>query len=162
MSFDHTAWADAVAAKMRAYYDANRPLTFMEKLFDSDGDTSPFTADNLMIGLLNIALSAEWERRTAPTPSADVSSLIERVAAAIFAVDTCWRDKTWENVSEDCKEVALRYARAAIAAYNTEAAMRLERCEDALRSIREHCAVQPSPLAKAIVATCDAALKAGA
>lgn len=29
---------------------------------------------------------------------------------------------------------------------------------DALQSIREHVAIQPSPLAKAIVATCDAAL----
>jgi hypothetical protein len=33
-----------------------------------------------------------------------------------------------------------------------------ERMIVALKSIREHCAIQPSPLAKAIVATCDAAL----
>ena len=35
---------------------------------------------------------------------------------------------------------------------------RITAMEDALRAIRSHCEVQPSALAKAIVATCNSAL----
>lgn len=49
---------------------------------------------------------------------------------------------------------AMRAAQAAAAI----AVARIEELEAALASIRHHCEPQPSPLAKAIVATCDAAL----
>lgn len=55
---DYQAWADETAAKMRAEYDATRPRTFIELLFGKR-DTSPgIIADNLMIGLLNVALNS--------------------------------------------------------------------------------------------------------
>jgi hypothetical protein len=68
---------------------------------------------------------------TAPTPSADVSSL-ERVARAIH--DARYGNtypkpliRTWEQEDIAGKEYCERLARAAIAAHDTEAAMRLER-----------------------------------
>jgi hypothetical protein len=54
---DYQAWGDETAAKMRDYYDWNRPRTFMEKLFGKRSTSPGIVADNLMLGLLNVALN---------------------------------------------------------------------------------------------------------
>jgi hypothetical protein len=111
------------------------------------------------------------------TPSGDVSSLIERVARAIAPNSWARKDAGGHGVSLE-QEVAksLSDARAAIAAYNTEAAIVLKRYREALERARPYVANlinlgemeprYPNEAAlerhKAILAEIDAALKAGA
>lgn len=57
---DYSLWADNTAYDMREYYEANRPLRWWEKR--NLPGTWGCTADNLMLGLLNIAIAAERER----------------------------------------------------------------------------------------------------
>jgi hypothetical protein len=71
---------------------------------------------------------------TAPTPSADVSSLIERaVANAIIA------EMMAQNREGDEPLDPLKVARAAIAACDTETAIVLKRYREALEAIRNAC-----------------------
>jgi hypothetical protein len=49
-------WADSTAMDMRAYFEANRPLTFREKLFGRREYVESCVADDLMLGLLFIAI----------------------------------------------------------------------------------------------------------
>jgi hypothetical protein len=60
-SSDFQQWADETACLMRDYYEANRPLRWWEKRNPS-GSWGRI-ADDLMLGLLSIALGAEQERR---------------------------------------------------------------------------------------------------
>jgi hypothetical protein len=48
-------WADSTAMDMRAWFEANRPLTFREKLFGRREYVESCVADDLMLGLLFIA-----------------------------------------------------------------------------------------------------------
>jgi Lar family restriction alleviation protein len=104
---------------------------------------------------------------TAPTPSGDVSSLIERVAAAIaYAIHEAsplLRGTLAKNLThpEHCI-----LARAAIAATNTEAAIVLKRYREALEQARGYVPIAdglvPDADIEATLAKIDAALKAGA
>lgn len=60
---DYQMWADNVAYIMREYYEANRPLRWWEKRTPSG--SWGCTADELMLGLLDIALMAERDRAEA-------------------------------------------------------------------------------------------------
>lgn len=60
MSGDYQAWADSTAYAMRDFYEANRPLRWWEKR--NPPGSWGCIADNLMLGLLNIAILAEQER----------------------------------------------------------------------------------------------------
>ena len=53
---DGTLRGDLIAAKMRKYYDANRPLTFWERVIGKRKSTDPGFADSLMIGLAGVCL----------------------------------------------------------------------------------------------------------
>jgi hypothetical protein len=55
---DYQAWADNTAAAMRDYYEANKPIRWWQKrrLWND------IRSDDLMLGLLDIALTAERER----------------------------------------------------------------------------------------------------
>jgi hypothetical protein len=55
---DPTQRGDEVAEEMRAWYEAHRPLTFMERLFGKRRRDS-YIADELMLGLRNVVLNAE-------------------------------------------------------------------------------------------------------
>jgi hypothetical protein len=57
--YDRTAWGDDTADKMRDYYEANRPLRWWQKR--NPPGSWGCVADNLMLGLLNIALAAQAE-----------------------------------------------------------------------------------------------------
>lgn len=59
---DYMAWADNTASDMRAFYDDNRPRTFMEKLFGKRSTSPGIIADDLMLGLMNIVLEAKAAR----------------------------------------------------------------------------------------------------
>lgn len=61
---DYQMWADTVANDMRDYYEANRPLRWWEKR--NPPDSWGCTADELMLGLLDIAANAERKRTEAP------------------------------------------------------------------------------------------------
>lgn len=56
---DYGTWADSTAMDMRAYFEANRPLTFREKLFGRREYVESCVADNLMLGLIEIVLAAK-------------------------------------------------------------------------------------------------------
>jgi hypothetical protein len=51
--WDATELGDEIAAEMRDYYEANRPLTFWEKIFGKRIYDS-IVADDLMIGLMQV------------------------------------------------------------------------------------------------------------
>jgi hypothetical protein len=57
---DYTQWADDVAYQMRDYYEANRPLRWWQKR--NPPGSWGCIADELMLGLMDIALVAERER----------------------------------------------------------------------------------------------------
>jgi hypothetical protein len=44
---------------MRAYFEANRPLTFRERLFGRSEYVESCVADDLMLGLLFVAIGME-------------------------------------------------------------------------------------------------------
>lgn len=60
---DYMQWADETAYQMRDYYEANRPLRWWEK--HNPPGSWGCIADELMLGLLDIALRAERERSLA-------------------------------------------------------------------------------------------------
>ena len=57
---DYTQWADETAYAMREYYEANRPLRWWEKR--NPPGSWGCIADNLMLGLLDVALQANADR----------------------------------------------------------------------------------------------------
>jgi hypothetical protein len=50
---------DSLAMDMRAYYEANRPVSLWEKLFGRRPYVESCVADDLMLGLLMIAHGVE-------------------------------------------------------------------------------------------------------
>jgi hypothetical protein len=54
-------WADSTAIDMRAYFEANRPLTWREWLFGRREYVESCVADDLMLGLLQIVLDERYE-----------------------------------------------------------------------------------------------------
>lgn len=57
-SFEPTARGDQIAEEMRDYYEANR-----EGWIDRWRKRWAYTSDNLMLGLLNVALAADARAR---------------------------------------------------------------------------------------------------
>jgi hypothetical protein len=57
---DYGVWADSTAYDMRDYYEANRPLRWWERR--NPPGSWGCIADELMLGLLEIAVLAERER----------------------------------------------------------------------------------------------------
>lgn len=63
MRGDYQAWADTTSAMMRSTYDANRPPTFVEKIFGKRSTSPGIIADDLMLSLLNVVLRRQEEER---------------------------------------------------------------------------------------------------
>jgi hypothetical protein len=58
---DYGLWADSTAMDMRAYFEANRPLTFWEKLFGRREYVESCIADDLMLGLIEIVVASRGD-----------------------------------------------------------------------------------------------------
>ena len=65
LSSEPTDQGDKVAAVMRDFYDANRPPTGIEHLIGKRSTSPEIVADELMLGLMQIATAADLQWRRA-------------------------------------------------------------------------------------------------
>ncbi len=93
------------------------------------------------------------------TDRLDVAKLLDQLDNPTPGKVVSLMGGNWSGNEHEAALVKLRDAAPNLARDNLTLSERIDELVDALKSIRVHCEPQPSALAKAIVATCDAALK---